>query len=221
MITVEQTIRALRREILAALAEDATLPPGTILSADRVTISLAVRISPAMFATGGPGSLQVAEDPGPSDHRVAVEFRLGASAADARPAPIASASAPRIVATAATVADGSPAFTGLAQILGAPGFDSSARATVFREALEELDAAQQRQALLGLGDPPSAGEDPAVIRARHLVRRLAGSGPAGMTNGPRLLRELATRCPVEELTALAASRWRTQSEWAAAAAERP
>ena len=160
MLTVEQTIRALRREIVAGLDEDATF------SAERVTISLAVRIDPAMVAAGGPGTLQVAEDPGPSDHRVTVEFRLGekplsihATAVSAAPA----SSADRVMVAAP---DESPASAGLAEILGAPGFDSSARATVFREALEELDDAQQRQVLLGLGDPPSAGEDPAVIRAR-------------------------------------------------------
>ncbi len=221
MLTVEQTVRTLRREILAALAEDATLPRGATFSVDRVTMSLAVRIDPEKVAAGGPGAFQVAEDPGPSDHRMTVEFRLGekpvpnpATTGSSTPAPSAD---PVTMATP----EESSAFTGLARILGAPGFDSSARATVFCEALEELDAAQQRQALLGLGDPPTAGEDPVVIRARHLVRRLAGSGPAGSAHGPRLLRELATRYPVEDLIALAASRWRTQSEWAAEAAERP
>ena len=221
MLTVEQAVRALRREILAGLAEDATLPRNAIFSVDRVTMSLAVRIAPTEVAAGAPVALQVAEDPGPSDHRITVEFRLGET-----PVPIPAttgSSAPAPSADLALVAtpDGSPSFTGLAQILGAPGFDSSARATVFREALEELDTAQQRQVLLGLGDPPSPGEDPAVIRARHLVRRLASSGPAGSKNGPRLLRELATKYPVEDLIALAATRWRTQSEWAAEAAERP
>ncbi len=223
MLTVEQAVRALRREILTALAEDAMLPRGTTFAAERVTISLAVRIDSARVAAGGTGALQVAEDPGPSDHRVTVEFRLGES-----PLPIplpetTVSSAPAPSADPATTADpdGSSAFAGLARILGAPGFDSSARATVFREAMEELDAAQQRQALLGLGDPPAVGEDPAVVRARHLVRRLAASGPAGSTDGPRLLRELAMRIPVEDLLALAVRRWRTQSEWAADAAGRP
>jgi hypothetical protein len=215
MLTVEQAVRALRREILTALTEDATLPQGATFSAERVTISLAVRIDSAKVAAGGTGALQVAEDPGPSDHRVTVEFRLREVQLPAPAPTLSSASTPSTERPTPSDADGSSAFEGLARILGAPGFDSSARATVFREALEELDAAQQRQALLGLGDPPSAGEDPAVIRARHLVRRLAASGPAGPTDGPRFLRELATRCPVEDLVALAASRWRTQSEWAA------
>lgn len=221
MLTVEQAVRALRQEILTALAEDATLPRGATFSAERVTLSLAVRIDPSRVAGGGPGALQVAEDPGPSDHRVTVEFRLGEIPLPVPATTVSSAPAPSADQPITAAPDGSIASTGLAQIFGAPGFDSSARATVFREALEELDAAQQRQALVGLGDPPSAGEDPAVIRARHLIRRLAASGPAGSTHGPRLLRELATRCPVEELVALAASRWRTQSEWAADAAGRP
>ena len=220
MLTVEQAVRALRREILTALAEDATLPLGATFSAERVTLSLAVRIAPPRVA-GGPDALQVAEDPGPSDHRVTVEFRLGEIPLPVPATTVSSAPAPSADQPITADHDGSIASTGLAQIFGAPGFDSSARATVFREALEELDAAQQRQALLGLGDPPSAGEDPTVIRARHLIRRLAASGPAGSTNGPRLLRELATRCPVEDLVAQAANRWRTQSEWAADAAGRP
>lgn len=221
MLTVEQAIRALRREILTALAEDATLPRGATFSAERVTISLAVRMDPATVAAGGPGALQIAEDPGPSDHRVTVEFRLGEIPLAVPATSVSSAPAPSADLPITAAPDGSMAFAGLARVFGAPGFDSSARATVFRETLEELDAAQQRQALLGLGDPSSAGEDPAVVRARHLIRRLAASGPAGSTHGPRLLRELATRCPVEDLVALAASRWRTQSEWAAEAAGRP
>lgn len=221
MLTVEQAVRALRREILTALAEDATLPRGATFSAERVTISLAVRIDPATVAAGGPDALHVAEDPGPSDHRVTVEFRLGEVLLPSPEMTVSSAPAPSADLPTSADPDGSSAFAGLARILGTPGFDSSARATVFRETLEELDAAQQRQALLGLGDPPSAGEDPAVIRARHLIRRLAASGPAGSIHGPRLLRELATRFPVEDQVALAASRWRTQSEWAADAAGRP
>ena len=217
MLTVRQTIRALRREILAALAEDATLPRGASFSAERVTISLAVRIDPARVADDGPGAFQVAADPGPSDHRITVEFRSGEATVQVPETAVPPMAAPSPEPAKVVTPGGSAAFSGLVQIFGEPGFDSSARATVFREALDELDLAQQRQVMLGLGDAHSAGEDPAVIRARHLVRRLAGSGPAGSTHGPRLLRELAARCPVEDLVALAGSRWRTQSEWAAAA----
>ena len=104
----------------------------------------------------------------------------------------------------------------LSEVFGAPGFDSSARATVFRETLEELDEAECQAVLTSLGTPAPEGEEPALSRARHLVQRLAGSGPAGPRRGPELLRQLASRVPAGVLIRLAAERWRTQSEWAAA-----
>ena len=211
MLSVEQTIRALRREILTSLAEDAPLPNGVSLVADRVSVSLGLQLQAA--AEDGGGGLVVATGPAACVHHLAIEFKL-------RPATLVgqtegvppSATLPALVPVAAEPAY----FAALAEVIGAPGFDSSARATVFRETLEELDEAEQQAVLTTLGTPAADGEEPALSRARQLIQRLAGSGPAGPKRGPELLRQLAGRAPAGALIRLAAERWRTQSEWAAA-----
>ena len=57
-------------------------------------------------------------------------------------------------------------------------------------------------------------EDPTLSHARHLIRRLVNSGPAGFEQGATLLGQWATQAPIGDLMQIAAVRWRTQSEWA-------
>ena len=106
-------------------------------------------------------------------------------------------------------------------MFGAPGFDSAARATVFRETLQPLDESDRRKVLASLGAGTAVELDPSLNLAQHLLRRLAGSGPAGPKDGPERLRCLAERFPVVELIRVAAERWRTQSDWAAGAGGDP
>ncbi len=211
MLPVQQTIRALRRQILGALADETALPEGVTLVADRVSVSLAVQINPTE-PTASPRWLVVVTEPGPCLHHVTLEFRLAtAEHGENRPAQLVKPSG----STEAGANGAAPRkFAVLSEVFGAPGFDSSARATVFREALEELSEEQGHRVLLSLGSVPSPGEEAIVSRARHLIQRLAASGPAGSERGPEKLRHLASTGSVRELIQLA-KRWRTQSEWAA------
>ena len=219
MLSVEQSLRALRREILGALAADAPLPGGVELVADRVTVSLALQLQSLAPASDAPGKWGIATEPGSGPaHQLTLEFKVqkpfgSVVAPPAGPAPTL-ALAPE---SAMTTTAESPHFAALAEVFGAPGFDSAARATVFRETLEELSEAERKVVLGSLGSSGASGIEPQLHLARHLVLRLAGSGPAGPKAGPERLRQLAERAPVAELIRLAAEKWRTQSEWAAAA----
>jgi hypothetical protein len=211
MNSVEMAIRELRQAALAALAEGTSLPPGVACVAERLTLSLAVRFHPSDDDRES-GRCDVASDADSALHHLTLEFRLGP------PAAVKAAGHPTdATETLAPVGKLPPdvsAVAILSEILGAPGFDSSARATVFRETLEELGEVQRRQVLASLGSPASDSEDPPVTQARHRIHRLSGTGPAGKDRGPKLLRELAARHPAESLIQLAKTHWRTPSQWA-------
>lgn len=212
MLSVEQAVSMLRREIQSALAADRPLPGGVTWSADRISLSLGLRFQEPAERGNENGQLVVATGPGDCVHHLTIDFKLPTVPSPQHPSdtPVESP-APALAASGPT---DSSAFAALAQVFGVPGFDSSARATVFRETLEDLSEAQSQTVLRTLGKP-SADEEPAVARARHLILRLAGKGPAGPERGPELLRQLAGQAPVPTLIRLAAERWRTQSEWAA------
>ena len=178
---------------------------------DRVSVSLAVQIN-ATEPAEDPGWLVVATEPASCLHHVTIEFGLStAGRAEIRPTQFFKP--PRPEEPGANGAEPRN-FAVLSEVFGAPGFDSSARATVFREALEQLSEEQRRRVLVSLGSMPSPGEEAIVSQARHLIQRLAASGPAGSEHGPAKLRHLASMGSVRELIQLA-ERWRTQSEWAA------
>lgn len=212
MPTVEQTVRELRREIINAIGDQTPLPDGASWVADRVTLSLAVHLQPA----GDPGRFTVAVDPTAESHRITVEFRITSSdhvTPRIHPQQPASPMDERIAVK--------PVHVALAEVFGAPGFDSSARATVFREALEELSTLQRHQVLTSLEGPATPDEDAVVTRARHRILRLVGSGPAGREQGSALLRQLALRESTQALIQQAAEHWRTPSDWASGLATTP
>lgn len=214
MNSVETAIRELRRAALTALAEGTSLPPGVTCVAERLTLCLAVRFHPSDDGESGCYDVTGSEAGG-AQHRLTLEFRLG-------PPTAAEAAAQSIDATLTRAPGGKlppdvSAVDVLSDILGAPGFDSSARATVFRETLEELGEVQRRLVLASLGSPASDSEDPQMTQARHRIHRLSGTGPAGRDRGPVLMRELAERHSPESLIHLATTLWRTPSDWASEA----
>lgn len=208
MLSVEQAVRALRREILAGLAGDAPLPGGVCLVAGKVSVSLGMQFHSE--AGGEGGRLVIATNPSVCAHHITIDFNLQPAATTSHQTEENS-----LLSTLPPIVE-PPHFAELAEVFGPPGFDSSARATVFRESLEDLDGGEQLAVLTTLGTPAPEGEEPALSRARQLIQRLAGSGPAGPKRGPELLRQLAAHAPATELIRLAAECWRTQSDWAAA-----
>jgi hypothetical protein len=212
MPTLENALRELRREVLASLSKAPLLPGEPLCTVERITLSLAVELQESE-ERGQAGRFIVAAAPNMAHHRVSVEFVTEAGFPPPQPPPLL-AQAP--VEAAVEVQDLS-AFSVLSEVFGAPGFDSSARASVFRDVLEELSPELQHRVLVTLESPADSGEEATLSEARRRISRLAGSGPSGAGRGPALLRELAERESVQTLVLLAAIHWRTPSEWAAAA----
>jgi len=216
MSTLEHAIRELRREVLAGLENGGPLPSNVVCTADRVTLSIAVHLDPEN-GSGELARFSVATERTNALHRVDIEFKVTPVA----PAPLSAAQpgysqSPPSLPDHKTETLSAPTslLAALSEVFGAPGFDSSARATVFRDVLEELDGEQQRHVLLSLELPAEPGEAMLITLARHRMLRLACSGPAKAERGPAVLRELVLREPIDTLVQHAAVHWRTPSEWA-------
>lgn len=202
-LTIQQAIRELRREVLTGLRDESPLPDQASWTANRITLSLALQINPSN-APNEPTRFCIALDPSEALHKVELEFLMPLT--DAHPTSLEEPSQDHLPP--------STTFATLSEVFGAPGFDSSARATVFRELLEDLSPQHQQEVLVSLKKPESPHEDAAVTYARNRILRLASSGPAKDGRGPELLSQLALRESVQTLVLQAAVHWRTQSEWA-------
>ena len=105
-------------------------------------------------------------------------------------------------------------FGTLQQVFGAPGFDSSARATVFREALEQLDLEQARAAVARLRPGVSLPAAPAIQRAGNILRGICHSGPLkNAGRGGQLLAALLAHHPLAAVLAVAETEWKTHDDW--------
>ncbi len=94
----------------------------------------------------------------------------------------------------------------LDQVFGKPGFDSAARATVFREAAAEVGA-EGIEEVLGAVVAGTRLSDGVRERARHAVTRLLERGPLGVGGGCGALgRALATH-GLAAVLAQVESRW--------------
>jgi hypothetical protein len=92
-------------------------------------------------------------------------------------------------------------------VFGPPGFDSAARATVFRESAMELGPESFPGVLTALIEARRL-EEPGLERARHAIQRLLERGPAGVRNGAGILRDVFGRHPFDPLLTLVEDRWR-------------
>ncbi|MFM7100057.1 MAG: hypothetical protein ACKO3N_02690 [Verrucomicrobiota bacterium] len=206
------------RAALAALEQQ--LGPGGTASApagpwrrERVTVSLALGWRQA--GPAGPGWEVLEPAPGPSPvrevmHRVTVEYQWD-------PGGVADAGAGRGEVGevgevgSATGVDGRVGGW-LAEALGEPGFDSSARARVLVEAVGSLNPVQQAELLAGLAAPEPLGDE-AVERVRHQVLRLLERGPAGGRRGAELFTRAAERAGLAGVLRLLGGRWHTREWW--------
>jgi hypothetical protein len=213
MQPLKNVISALRRQIIDALEMDRDLPGLTRLEAERVVVSLSFTHEQAQD-----GTLQfscIGSGPAAGNHNLTIEFRLTPTATGAENSPASNtstASAPPHPAGFDS-AQARKATDSLASIFGAPGFDSSARATVFREALAGVSDDQARAIIDSLRGLPTPGITPAAARARHLINRLIASGHAGPTRGREILAEILYQHSVQSVIRLVRDQWKTQEEW--------
>lgn len=92
-------------------------------------------------------------------------------------------------------------------VFGPPGFDSAARATVYRESAIELGRDSLQVVLTALMEGRRL-EESGLERARHAIQRLLERGPAGVKSGAAILRDLFGRHPFDPLVTLMEDRWR-------------
>lgn len=224
MQTLAHVIVALRQEIEQALATGHPLPDGTHLQADRVVVSLQVRVRETDSAEASE-SLQFEVIPAGAKsttttgiHTVTVEFKAGVGASPATPPasaqtqlmmPTDSATLPELHSKA-----DENIVKALSTVLGAPGFDSSARATVLREALIELSAEQIHAVVRSLYDTPLPENDTQARRARHLILGVLKSGPLhSIEGGGEILMNVFTQHDPASVLQIIATRWKDQDAW--------
>jgi hypothetical protein len=237
MQLLKDVIAALCREIDSGLSSNRTQLQGRPLQTDRVTLSLQVRLKEHVQADGstkpifevlssdsqtanGPYSVSTAEDS--QAHQVTIELKP-ATAGQPTPLPAADFSTTQQAPQTSehpdpgsiAKADQQSVTEQLAEVFGEPGFDSSARATVFREAMGGLSHHQARKVLdaLHLGLPPES-DDPAVRDACHRIGNVFRSGPQESEPfGAKVVSALLDRYSVASLLRLIEEKWKTQDEW--------
>lgn len=110
----------------------------------------------------------------------------------------------------------------LTQIFGAPGFDSSARATVFCEALEGKSHDEVLAVLATLRPEATAPMDDATRMASHVLRGVFHSGPTNnAAQGAEILTGLLVQHPLAEVLRVAGTTWRTHDDWLGPTRTRP
>ena len=102
----------------------------------------------------------------------------------------------------------------LSALFGPPGFDSSARATVFREVFRELTAPQIEALLASFSAGTIQEEDATLLNARHRLNGVLRSGPLrSVERGGAIIAEMFRCQAPERILVLIAERWKTQGEW--------
>lgn len=102
----------------------------------------------------------------------------------------------------------------LAQVFGAPGFDSSARATVFRETLAGMTPAEAGAVMAALTMPLAGIADERTRQAVHILRGVILSGPAKQVErGAAALRDVLARHSLDDILRVVEAEWKTQDAW--------
>lgn len=147
----------------------------------------------------------VRTEPG-GPHSVTVEFKVG-EAGQWQPV-----TAPAVPVASLPVTNG--IIPTLTQVFGAPGFDSSARATVFRETLAERSHEEVVAALLALRQTATPPADEGLRRASQILRGIIQSGPTkNVAQGAETLIALLVEHPLAEVLRVAETTWKTHDDW--------
>ena len=228
MQSLNQVLAALRQEIEAGLTAGPSAPGSAPWSAGKVVVELDVvgreqagRIGFAVAGAAGVGASAGADadagaDAGQPQFKLRLRLELQrAGAVDATLASSADVSRVRATEPARPAAPATePVFQALCGLFGAPGFDSSARACVFREALEGLSDADVAVVIARLEGTPAGEVSAAIERAHQLLSRVVRSGPAhSFRRGGEILTALFAQTPVAAVLRLVEERWETQRDW--------
>jgi hypothetical protein len=243
MHSLTSVLAALQKEIEAALAGSETSHGAFRLEPDRVVVSLQVQVGPgdsnaSSESAGVPneneaGLIFIAPATGTAEgaglstgglgpsvgHTLTIEFKIGSALSQAVPGTgRVPAQLPKEVSnsTARAIPDRSPTAVEeeLAEVFGQPGFDSSARAMVFRELLEALSEEDMGALRRVLEGEPVTIFNENVRSARHTLLGLIRTGPLkNSERGVGLLSRLFATHSRQSLIAVIAERWKTQHDW--------
>lgn len=217
MQTLTQIIAALQAELSSALPHNLSLPGGIQMQPDRVVVALQFETREAQDGqvaflwTTPQGKANGTADK--SMHTLSLEFRAlsGANGMGMSWPQAQDPAATPLRRQSSTKED--KIKEALSLILGAPGFDSSARATVFREAFDDLSAEQAESVIESIsGAAPE--NDPAAKRARGLLLKLLKSAPLeDLEQAKVILADVLVQNPLDSVLSLVFREWKTQQDW--------
>ena len=142
-------------------------------------------------------------------HSVTLEFIVG-TAGDWKSMPLPDGD----ISSVPSVTEENKLVPALARVFGEPGFDSSARATVFRETLEGMSDAQAQEVLAALTSPLADIPEEPTCRAVHILRGVILSGPTKqIERGALVLRSAISGRALGEVLREVAATWKTQDDW--------
>ena len=223
MSSLKDAITLFQQEIGRSLAS-VQPTPGLIWEAERVALSLEVFLDPDA-PDGRALGLRPFRDgteawrPG---HTITIEFRLRPEVADGLAGAGPAEAAPSVRPNLAPVASGDPGtvdvdertISELTELLGPPGFYSSARAAVFCDVVRGLTLDQASATAAALTRRAAEVDDEAVRKARHRIRGMVQSGPLKSADrAAALLSGVFQARPVAALVALIEAHWSTEENW--------
>jgi hypothetical protein len=198
MQTLSDAIAAALREVERGLAIRRA-EGGLALAPQRVQLNFHFALD---------GGVAHASPTGP--HSVSIEIGAGTALAATPTLASAMVNAVSRVPAAAVI----ESADGLAAVFGAPGFDSSARATVFRETLEGMSDEEARAVMVALQTPLAEIPEESRRRAVHILRGVILSGPAKqLERGAAVLRNALAGRPLLEVLRHVEATWKTQDDW--------
>jgi len=197
--TLGKVIATVRREIAAALDARTPLPAGVRLEAERVVLSLRVAITDGELV----GVVEAGQNSAET-HTITIEFAVG------RDGERLEGAVGGLQIEAAT-AEGM--VNALMEVFGVPSFDSSARATVFRETVGGIPEEQARLLIASVG---SASEEVAAeLKTRwRMITRLLQKGPAGVERSGHVLQRIFSQHPLAPVLQIIEETWKTPEAWA-------
>lgn len=214
MQSLANVLSALQRELGAA--QNLQFPGGVSMQPDRAVISFRFA---AQEKPGGDVQFSWTDAAGNPEapsanypHTLTIEFKAVVAGANGHTAYLPAENFSRPIPKSEAVPL-DRIKEALSLIFGQPGFDSSARATVFREAFAELSAEQAQMVISSISGSAPEGDDVAK-RSRVLLLKLARSAPIDSPEQAiAILAEILNQHPLDSILGLVAREWKTQEDW--------
>lgn len=210
MQSLKEVMAALREEIASAVAGNKPLSENVRLEADRVVVTLGFQVEKE---AGQAVAFKFGTD---SDaNSLCIEFRCQTGDLPSIPTKAENAAAPPAARATRELSDTEieSVVRQLSQVFGAPGFDSSARATVFLEAFENLSVSEVGALVELFSSTGSTPPSDQVKRSQGLIRRICDAGPSGREGAKKILARVFAEFEAAAVLDLVSSTWKHQQHW--------